>query len=121
MPPHSGFSGSAFALALTGCVSDNDTKKLGTGHMTQPNDDGMWRYLVEVEGTGIEEYYEYDTKLDTDTVADRWLDDVAENWSDSIANQLRHNVEVTPLWQAKNQETTSEAMGLPTTQEEDSQ
>jgi hypothetical protein len=90
---------------------------LGVDDMTEPNSDGMWRYKIEVSGTGIEEYYEYDKRISTDTVRDNWLDDVAENWSDGIASQFRGNVEVTPLWETQDQ-TTSEASALPPTTEE---
>lgn len=85
--------------------------------MSAPNEDGKWRYKIEVRGTGIEEYYEYDTRLSTDDVRDDWLDDVAESWSEGLASGFSGNVEVTPLWEKKNQ-TNSEGVALPSGKEE---
>lgn len=55
------------------------------------------RYKIEVKGTGIREYYEFDTCYTEDQVKDIWLSDVSEKWGDGVSGAFKGNVEVTRL------------------------
>jgi hypothetical protein len=83
--------------------------------MDPGNDEGKWRYQIEVDGTGIREYYEYDERIDPEDVGEDWLRDAEERWSGTIAEELADGLEVTPLWQQKDQQTSeaSEVIALP--------
>lgn len=120
LSPRFGISASADALTLTGRAYVTGTQLLGIEDMDAPNKDGMWRYRIDVDGTGIEEYYEFPEKKSCSEVRDIWLDDVADNWGAGMAQRFKHKVKVTQLWQTKS-ETSSEGLALPSPQDKDSQ
>lgn len=85
---------------------------LGIDDMAHSNDDGMWRYQIEVEHTNITEYYEYSERKSTEEVRQDWLSDVSEGWSESVAEIFKGNITVIPLWDKQTSEDT-EAIALP--------
>jgi len=68
----------------------------------------MFRYRVEVDGTGINECYEYDTARGEAEVRADWLSDVAEQWGEPMADAFRGRVSVTALWETQEETTRSE-------------
>lgn len=120
LSPRLGISASGATLTLTGRATVTGTTLLGIADMDAPNKDGMWRYRIEAEGTGIEEYYEFPDEKSCERVREIWLGDVADNWGAGMAEQFRGKVKVTPLWETKTQ-TSSEDLGLPSPDSQDSQ
>lgn len=103
-----GISASGDTLVLTG--ARHVTPALMLGCIVTESTDGpdMFRYEIEVEGTAIVEYYEYDEHKKATTVAADWLTDVREEWGDELADALRGNVTVTDLWLQTTAHTDSE-------------
>lgn len=69
---------------------------------------------IEVEGTDIKEYYEFDEPVSEERAKLEWLGDIRnkEGVAKKLANQFEPNVVVTKLWT-----THSEQQEEPTTQE----
>lgn len=57
----------------------------------------MPRYQITVDGTGIEEIYEFDQFLSEDEVEQIWYQDVAEQRGSLIARTFRDSINVERL------------------------
>jgi len=54
----------------------------------------MPRYRITVDGTGIEEMYEFDQFLDEDEVKDIWFQDVRQQRGSLIARTFKGSINV---------------------------
>lgn len=43
------------------------------------------RYKITVDGTGIQEYIEFDQQLSEEEAAEKWLGDAASKWGEGVA------------------------------------
>jgi len=66
----------------------------------------MHRYRVKVLGTSINKVLEFETHLDTDAVAEHWLDGVSETWHEQMAQAFADDIQVRALCQTRS--TSSE-------------
>ena len=84
-------------------------------------DPDIFRYKIEVSGTGITEYYEYDEERSEGEVRSEWLDDVKETWGDDFGTAFSGAIMVTKLWETQNKDSTSErsAVALPPADQEE--
>lgn len=55
------------------------------------------RYKIEVDGTGVREYYEFDECKSEDEVEQIWLNDVRIKWGAGVSTAFEGNVEVTRI------------------------
>lgn len=118
-----GFGVSSSLLAPTGlCVVAGGSDRTRFGDMrlcdeeTMGNnivDPDIFRYKIEVEGTGIEEYYEYEVERSCDAVRGEWLDDVEGSWGSAFRTAFDGAVSVTKLWETQNKSSTSERSAIP--------
>lgn len=60
-------------------------------------------YKIQVQDTGITEYYKLNEKLEPDTVAEMWLEDVASGdfGIERLSKVFEERVIVKPLWKDK--------------------
>lgn len=106
--PTPGISISVDALVLTGVVHVKDTSTLGTMGDEPVEKPDYFRYKIEVGGTGIEEYYEYQQHKTAKEVRADWYSDVKEQWGDGLASQFKEHIMVTDLWKKITPEVNSE-------------
>lgn len=52
------------------------------------------RYKITVDGTGIQEYYEFDQDLSEQEVGEEWLNDAAGKWGEGVALAFSGRVNV---------------------------
>lgn len=64
------------------------------------------RYWVEVEGTEIEELYEYEKKYSEEQVKYMWLKHVSQKWGKHMAKTFSDRVDVELAYSDENVEMT---------------
>jgi len=104
-----GISASGDTLVLTGARHVTPALMLGCAVTEITEEPDKFRYEIEVDGTAIVEYYEYEEHKRAATVAADWLTDVREEWGDGLANAFRGHVTVTDLWRQTTVDPDSEA------------
>lgn len=65
--------------------------------MSIPVEEFKHRYKIEVSGTQVREYYEFDDKKTDSEVKEIWLSDVTEKWGDGVAGAFDGHIEVTRI------------------------
>lgn len=106
--PTPGINISADALVLTGVVHVKDTSTLGYMGDEPVDKPDYFRYKIEVDGTGIEEYYEYQQHKTAKEVRADWYSDVKEQWGEQLASQFKEHITVIDLWKETTAEVNSE-------------
>jgi hypothetical protein len=118
-----GISISVDTLVLTGGVHVKDASTLGYMADEPVDKPDYFRYKVEVDGTGIEEYYEYQQHMTAKEVRADWYSDVCEQWGEELASQLKAHITVTDLWKKTTAGVNSEQSAQeqsPTTKDRES-
>lgn len=120
-----GMAASCDRLAATAkdcCGRDTDGGDRLLGHGTCQETEHTYR--LKVLGTGINTVLQFDSHLDTDAVAEHWLDGVSEQWNETMAQAFADDIQVRAICQTGS--TTSEGSQKatpmpPATDETDSQ
>lgn len=93
-----GLNSRVFPLMLTGVGHDTPALTLGDDVTEITDKPDKFRYKVEVDNTGIEEYYEYEEHKTAAEVRADWYSDVKDAWGEQLASAFKSNITVTDLW-----------------------